>query len=112
MDSTDSGQSSDNDNDGGLSAGAGAGIGVGCAVAVGIIGGLVWFLLRERRKRRALEAGLKAEGPAGYCSPEQKGDGYYQPSTQTSMQETHIHEVYSEPAVAELYGSSTAIQNR
>ncbi|KAK2760375.1 hypothetical protein FQN54_002445 [Arachnomyces sp. PD_36] len=93
----------------GLSAGAGAGIGVGCAVALGIIGGLIWFLLRERKKRRALESEMRSPGPMGYSTQDRKGDGYYQPSMQEAPQarsshSTQVHEAHSEPAVAELYG--------
>ncbi|KAF3051751.1 hypothetical protein E8E11_009064 [Didymella keratinophila] len=47
----------------GISAGAGAGIGIGAAVAVADIAVLAWLLLRERRRRQALEKSAEHKSP-------------------------------------------------
>lgn len=56
---------SSSSSDNGLSGGAKAGIAIGAVVAVALVAGLLFLLLREKRKRKALQGGPAGEMQQG-----------------------------------------------
>ena len=68
----------------GLSAGAGAGIGIGAAAAIALVGGLVWFLMKRKKKDNPYEApadqhmaGAGGYTPTSYGSEHKPLNNYY-----------------------------------
>lgn len=92
----------------GLSAGAGAGIGIGAAAAIALVGGLIWFLMKRKKKNNPYEApadqhtaGAGQYSPTSYPSEHKPHNNYYAHESAPTGQ---VHN--SAPAPQELDGSA------